>query len=73
MCFQYTFYNFPYFSIVTSIFGFKMTHKPKIDTDNMPTISQAKKWTSPDRFIYKGKEYEVDIRLNVKEVKPDGH
>jgi hypothetical protein len=45
-------------------------NKPKIK--KLPEISEAQGWDSPDRFIYKGKLYEVDIHMKVKEVK-DGH
>ena len=45
-------------------------NKPKI---KIPKLADAETWTTPDRFIYKGKEWEVDIHLKVKEVKPDGH
>lgn len=31
-----------------------------------PTMSEAERWISPDIFIYKGKQYEVDIRGKVK-------
>jgi hypothetical protein len=33
------------------------------------TTSDAERWLSPDIFIYKGKQYEVDIRGKVKLLK----